>query len=90
LLDTAPWYGHGTSEIVVGYALDTILTNYEGVDAVHAHSMQALVTAGGEKNFSTPIKRARTGFLPRSSVILNTKVGRYEADPLRQFDFSYR
>ncbi|EED93766.1 predicted protein, partial [Thalassiosira pseudonana CCMP1335] len=58
LLDTAPWYGHGISEIVVGYALDTIL-------------------------------RKRRGSLPRSSIIVNTKVGRYEADPLHQFDFSY-
>ena len=24
LLDTAPWYGHGTSEIVVGYALQRL------------------------------------------------------------------
>ncbi|KAL7521430.1 hypothetical protein ACHAWX_006107 [Stephanocyclus meneghinianus] len=89
LLDTAPWYGHGTSEIVVGYALDTILTDYDGVDAVHDDSIQALVTSCGEKNISKPIQRARTGCLPRSSVILNTKVGRYEADPLRQFDFSF-
>ena len=25
LLDTAPWYGHGTSEIVVGWALEDLL-----------------------------------------------------------------
>ena len=25
LLDTAPWYGHGTSEVVVGWALEELL-----------------------------------------------------------------
>jgi len=69
LLDTAPWYGHGVSETVVGYALDTILTNDEECDQVQ--------------------HRKRTGSLARSDLIINTKVGRYEADPLKQFDFSY-
>eukprot|EP00804_Cyclotella_cryptica_P007411 CCRYP_002619-RA/>CCRYP_002619-RA protein AED:0.26 eAED:0.26 QI:185/1/1/1/1/0.66/3/1686/543 len=90
LLDTAPWYGHGTSEIVVGYALDTILINDEGFDAGHDYSDHVTVTTGSEEKFSKPKRRTRTGLLPRSSVIVNTKVGRYEADPLRQFDFSYR
>jgi L-galactose dehydrogenase len=34
-------------------------------------------------------KRKRTGSLPRCRLIVNTKVGRYEYHPLRQFDFSY-
>lgn len=34
-------------------------------------------------------RRKRTGSLPRCRLIVNTKVGRYEYDPLRQFDFSY-
>lgn len=67
LLDTAPWYGHGISEVVVGYALDTILSDEEDDQA----------------------QRRRTGSLIRSDIIVNTKVGRYEADPLHQFDFSY-
>ena len=67
LLDTAPWYGHGTSEIVVGYALDTILSDEE----------------------DDQVQRKRTGSLIRSDIIINTKVCRYEADPLHQFDFSY-
>lgn len=70
LLDTAPWYGHGTSEKVVGYALDTLLLS-------------------GSDDDSNPT-RPRTGSLSRSNLIINTKVGRYEADPLKQFDFSYK
>ena len=65
LLDTAPWYGHGISETVVGYALDTILYS-EGKQT----------------------DRART-LIARSDLVINTKVGRYEADPLKKFDFSY-
>ena len=59
LLDTAPWYGHGSSEIVIGFAMAELL-------------------GGGS---DTPLVR-------RSDLIINTKVGRYEADPTKQFDFS--
>ena len=69
LLDTAPWYGHGVSEKVVGYALDTILSDEGCNQAIH--------------------RRKRMGTLARSDIIINTKVGRYEADPMKQFDFSY-
>ena len=75
LLDTAPWYGHGTSEMTLGYALDTILERGD------ATSDQA--------NSTISKSRTRTGSLPRSELIINTKVGRYKADPLHQFDFSY-
>ncbi|GAX14232.1 hypothetical protein FisN_1Hh424 [Fistulifera solaris] len=51
-LDTAPWYGHGTSEVVIGWALEAI------------------------EHFD------------RSFIQINTKVGRYEADPSIMFDFS--
>ena len=81
LLDTAPWYGHGLSETTIGYALDTIL-----VDDEHDN------TPAGEKSSELQLKnqrRKRSGSLSRSSLIINTKVGRYEADPLLQFDFSY-
>ena len=61
LLDTAPWYGHGVSEIVVGYALEDIISDD---------------TANGKK-------------ISRSDLIVNTKVGRYEANPAEMFDFSY-
>jgi L-galactose dehydrogenase len=54
LLDTAPWYGHGTSEMVIGWAMERLDES-----------------------------------IPRDSLTLNTKVGRYEADPRKQFDFSY-
>ena len=82
LLDTAPWYGHGISEIVVGYALDTILASD---DDNKEHSDE------NKKSKTAPVKatRRRTGSLPRSSIIMNTKVGRYEANPLEQFDFSH-
>lgn len=53
LLDTAPWYGHGSSEVVIGFALKDIR-------------------------------------LDRSKLIINTKIGRYDSDPLKQFDFSYK
>jgi L-galactose dehydrogenase len=62
LLDTAPWYGHGTSEMVVGWALEELFHRTEE-DA------------------------ART--VRRQDLIVNTKVGRYEANPSEQFDFSY-
>ena len=54
-LDTAPWYGHGMSETVIGYALD----RYPELKTL------------------------------RSRMTINTKVGRYEADPTFQFDFSH-
>lgn len=53
LLDTAPWYGHGTSEMVIGFALQ----KYPELKAY------------------------------RSKMTINTKVGRYEADFSKQFDF---
>ncbi|KAL9183432.1 hypothetical protein ACHAXT_004288 [Thalassiosira profunda] len=77
LLDTAPWYGHGTSEVTIGYALDTILSNDDGGDNGNMQSTHPIHT------------RTRSGSLPRSQIIVNTKVGRYEADPLQQFDFTY-
>lgn len=55
LLDTAPWYGHGTSEAVIGWALDEL---------------------------------SNRSLFARERLIINTKVGRYEADPAKQFDFS--
>ena len=55
LLDTAPWYGHGTSEVVIGWSLEELCSS--------------------------------RGF-PREQLIINTKVGRYEADPSEQFDYS--
>lgn len=48
-IDTAPWYGQGKSETVLGKVLPTV---------------------------------------PRSSFYIATKVGRYEQDPTKMFDFS--
>lgn len=66
LLDTAPWYGHGTSEIVIGYAMDELLSKRNDD-----------TTAGYDPSFC------------RHDITINTKIGRYESDPRRQFDFSY-
>jgi hypothetical protein len=81
LLDTAPWYGHGTSEKVVGFALDTMLS-----EDSNRHSERE----NAYSDYYNIPHRRRTGFLPRSCLIINTKVGRYESDPMKQFDFSYR
>ncbi|RUS76704.1 hypothetical protein EGW08_015531 [Elysia chlorotica] len=48
-IDTAPWYGQGKSETVLGKVLPTV---------------------------------------PRSSFYISTKVGRYDLDPTKKFDFS--
>jgi aryl-alcohol dehydrogenase-like predicted oxidoreductase len=55
ILDTAPWYGHGTSEVVVGLAIT---------------------------------KLCNEGKIKREDLTINTKIGRYEADPAKQFDFT--
>jgi aryl-alcohol dehydrogenase-like predicted oxidoreductase len=57
LLDTAPWYGHGTSEIVVGWAIEELSND-------------------------------STISFNREAIAINTKVGRYERNPSRQFDYS--
>eukprot|EP00816_Leptocylindrus_hargravesii_P001241 CAMPEP_0196816292 /NCGR_PEP_ID=MMETSP1362-20130617/54529_1 /TAXON_ID=163516 /ORGANISM="Leptocylindrus danicus, Strain CCMP1856" /LENGTH=416 /DNA_ID=CAMNT_0042193553 /DNA_START=122 /DNA_END=1375 /DNA_ORIENTATION=+ len=64
LLDTAPWYGHGMSECLIGLAL-----TYDNPDL---------------RNVLIPLPAGLT----RANLIINTKVGRYEADPLHMFDFS--
>lgn len=83
MLDTAPWYGHGISEITLGYALDTMLEE----EAMGGNENNAY----DQNDSALPKlqKRKRTGSLPRCRLIVNTKVGRYEYHPLRQFDFSY-
>ena len=55
VLDTAPWYGHGASEVVVGLAIT---------------------------------KLCNEGKIKREHLTINTKIGRYEADPAKQFDFT--
>jgi diketogulonate reductase-like aldo/keto reductase len=73
LLDTAPWYGHGTSEIVLGWALQELL---------EPTPTTGLLLLSSE--LPTPPKR----IIQREHLCINTKVGRYEADPKHQFDFS--
>lgn len=60
LLDTAPWYGHGLSEAVIGLALEKLLFN---------------------STTDTPV-------IKRSDLIIQTKVGRYEIEKTKMFDFS--
>ena len=69
LLDTAPWYGHGISEVVIGFAMESLLERNDDATSHHLDSSNAQIS--------------------RDSIIINTKVGRYEANLLHQFDFSY-
>jgi L-galactose dehydrogenase len=69
LLDTAPWYGHGSSEMVVGWALEEI---FRPDDDNNSNDNDTVTLTG----------------VTRDDLIINTKIGRYEADPNRQFDFS--
>mmetsp|Transcript_7300 Transcript_7300/g.9458 ORF Transcript_7300/g.9458 Transcript_7300/m.9458 type:complete len:406 (+) Transcript_7300:321-1538(+) len=64
LLDTAPWYGHGISETLIGLALT--------YDSAKENNMEVVAL----NNFS------------RDDIIINTKVGRYDAEPGNMFDFS--
>lgn len=85
LLDTAPWYGHGSSEIVVGWAMEELFrpdcTDNDN-DNDTATSSSSSSTKGKDK--------VTTGTVPvtRDDLVINTKIGRYEADPNKQFDFS--
>lgn len=72
LLDTAPWYGHGTSEMVVGWALEEILSQSDNTNT----------------NDNDERRKAISISISREDLCINTKVGRYEADPTQQFDFS--
>ncbi|KAL3942109.1 MAG: hypothetical protein SGBAC_003646 [Bacillariaceae sp.] len=72
LLDTAPWYGHGTSEMVIGWAMDGLL-----------EETKESTTASDQTVVSSSTK------ISRNQIVLNTKVGRYEANPSEQFDFSH-
>lgn len=71
LLDTAPWYGYGVSEQVVGLALQELFQEN-----------------GNDKSHHDDNKNRRRNNITRQDVILNTKVGRYDAEPACQFDFS--
>jgi len=74
VLDTAPWYGHGTSEITVGLALKEALGGTDG---------------GGEGGGVEGEDGGRTFRRHhREDVRIHTKVGRYDAEPARMFDFS--
>ena len=77
LLDTAPWYGHGMSEIVIGYALEDILIEPSEENESTNPTSITIKKAGQKKK------------LRREDIIVNTKVGRYESCPQEQFDFSY-
>ena len=81
LLDTAPWYGHGTSEIVVGWALEDLLESSSSSssddDEKDSIDVNSIVYDGSVLKIT------------RDDLCVNTKVGRYEADPKQQFDFSY-
>lgn len=69
LLDTAPWYGHGTSEVVIGWALDDLFSSISNNNNNNNESSSLIINN-------------------RNQIIINTKVGRYEADLTKQFDFT--
>jgi L-galactose dehydrogenase len=117
LLDTAPWYGHGVSETVVGWALAELLwtppppsdgaasTVATAADDDHDGGATApVVTATATTTSTTRTATTTTAIIDdnnnnnnqqrnmmqiirRSDLTINTKVGRYEADPLHMFDF---
>ncbi|KAL7558675.1 hypothetical protein ACA910_010048 [Epithemia clementina (nom. ined.)] len=66
LLDTAPWYGHGTSEVVIGWAMERL-----------------------QQQQQQQPQPTTTDLFQRDGIQINTKVGRYQADPAHQFDYSY-
>lgn len=66
LLDTAPWYGHGTSEVIIGLALEKYFNNNKNTVASTKDAVQ------------------------REDLIINTKIGRYDSNPTKQFDFTYK
>uniref|UniRef100_A0A7S1BBJ7 NADP-dependent oxidoreductase domain-containing protein n=1 Tax=Corethron hystrix TaxID=216773 RepID=A0A7S1BBJ7_9STRA len=72
VLDTAPWYGHGTSEITIGAAFLEVLATEDRDERVGEEG-------GGDAAF----RRHR-----REHIRVHTKVGRYDADPRRMFDYS--
>ena len=78
LLDTAPWYGHGLSEQVVGLALEELFTG----------KCASISATFNDTSTTTTTTTTTTPSVSRADIILNTKVGRYDADPTHQFDFS--
>ena len=72
LIDTAPWYGHGISESLIGLAL-----TYEEEEKEDGYL----------DNQSNDSKLLGIAF-QRDDIVINTKVGRYDADPKSMFDFS--
>jgi L-galactose dehydrogenase len=74
LLDTAPWYGHGRSEMVVGWALQELFLNSNN---------------SNNSSDENKRKEKICGTCLREDLIVNTKVGRYEKQLDQQFDFSH-
>jgi L-galactose dehydrogenase len=75
LWDTAPWYGHGMSEIVLGWAWQ--------------HLLQQQSIHGNDEIQDSNGNSLRKSTIDRSLLCIQAKVGRYEADPAYQFDFTY-
>jgi L-galactose dehydrogenase len=93
LLDTAPWYGHGSSEKVVGWALEELFRRQPDDDNDNTdNSNDDNATSSSTTSSSTSTTRTKdttsTRRISRKDLIINTKVGRYEADVNQQFDFS--
>mmetsp|Transcript_20073 Transcript_20073/g.30390 ORF Transcript_20073/g.30390 Transcript_20073/m.30390 type:complete len:500 (-) Transcript_20073:124-1623(-) len=87
LLDTAPWYGHGSSEVVIGYAMRQLLVDA----AIDKESGQREEIHSNNMSIEQNTQHVNNSFkrIQRKELIINTKVGRYDASPRLQFDFSY-
>ena len=83
LLDTAPWYGHGSSEIVIGYAMQKLLHSQDA-DAKAQHK-DYKATKDIESLHANQISTKK---INRNDIVINTKVGRYESNAKYMFDFS--
>ena len=87
LLDTAPWYGHGISEQVVGLALEEIFCSETWNDKNNSYTNNQQQQQHDATN-TTATLQSTSPRITRQDIMVNTKVGRYEAHPTRQFDFS--
>jgi L-galactose dehydrogenase len=98
-------HGHGVSETVVGWALDELWGGSGSgsgdgdeddlATSGKAGTRRAEVAAGiikNEDDNNNEDKRFKgtRSLIRRTDITINTKVGRYEADPLHMFDFTYQ
>eukprot|EP00961_Rhodomonas_salina_P142969 1924473-Rhodomonas_salina.2 len=89
VIDTAPWYGHGKAEEMLGIALKNIPrqvpnTHFGHFDACRDSCFSALLR---RVSIKTGHRSSESRFRTQA-YYLNTKVGRYDPDPVDMFNFS--